>query len=78
MIDSIRSTHGQGIGDLSRYFGGDVDISSVMAHSVEWDEEPGHLTKIPIDESKITPENRIPRVTTATWRVKSPQCIGIC
>lgn len=38
-----------------------------MAHSVEWDEEPGHLSKIPIDESKIAPENRIPRVTTATW-----------
>ncbi|KAG8747660.1 hypothetical protein FRC10_000203 [Ceratobasidium sp. 414] len=55
--------------DLSRYFGGDVDISSVMAHSVEWDEEPGHLSKIPIDESKIAPENRIPRVTTATWSV---------
>ncbi|KAH7340801.1 NAD binding dehydrogenase, partial [Rhizoctonia solani] len=57
--------------DLSRYFGGDVDISSVMAHSVEWDEEPGHLTKIPIDESKIAPENRIPRVTTATWKYEN-------
>ncbi|KAG8715602.1 hypothetical protein FRC11_002489 [Ceratobasidium sp. 423] len=57
--------------DLSRYFGGDVDISSVMAHSVEWDEEPGHLSKIPIDENKISPENRIPRVTTATWKYEN-------
>ncbi|ELU44740.1 NAD binding dehydrogenase [Rhizoctonia solani AG-1 IA] len=58
-------------GDLSRYFGGDVDISSVMAHSVEWDEEPGQLSKIPIDENKIAPENRIPRVTTATWKYEN-------
>jgi len=57
--------------DLSRYFGGDVDISSVMAHSVEWDEEPGHLSKLPIDESKIAPENRIPRVTSATWKYEN-------
>ncbi|QRW27420.1 hypothetical protein RhiXN_02015 [Rhizoctonia solani] len=57
--------------DLSRYFGGDVDISSVMAHSVEWDEEPGQLSKIPIDENKIAPENRIPRVTTATWKYEN-------
>ncbi|CAE6437052.1 hypothetical protein ACGC1H_004451 [Rhizoctonia solani] len=57
--------------DLSRYFGGDVDISSVMAHSVEWDEEPGHLSKIGVDESKIAPENRIPRVTTATWKYEN-------
>jgi len=54
-------------GDLSRYFGGDVDISSVMAHSVEWDEEPGKLTKMSINESLIKPENRIPRATHATW-----------
>ncbi|CAE6457383.1 unnamed protein product [Rhizoctonia solani] len=57
--------------DLSRYFGGDVDISSVMAHSVEWDEEPGHLSKLGIDENKIAPENRIPRVTTATWKYEN-------
>ncbi|KAH0583945.1 hypothetical protein H2248_009530 [Termitomyces sp. 'cryptogamus'] len=53
--------------DLSRYFGGEVDISTVSAHSLEWDENAGHLSKISIDESKIAPENRIPRVTTATW-----------
>ncbi|PVG00215.1 hypothetical protein CPB86DRAFT_773886 [Serendipita vermifera] len=57
--------------DLSRYFGGDVDISSVQAQSVGWDEEPGKLSKIGIDESQISPENRIPRVTTANWKYKN-------
>lgn len=56
--------------DLSRYFGGDVDLSTVTAHSLEWDEEAGHLSKQSIDESQIAPENRIPRVTSATW------CVG--
>ncbi|PPR03522.1 hypothetical protein CVT24_007008 [Panaeolus cyanescens] len=57
--------------DLSRYFGGEVDISSVQAHSLEWDEEAGQLSKMSIDESKIAPENRIPRVTAATWKYES-------
>lgn len=54
--------------DLSRYFGGDVDIGSVVAHSVEWDEAPGQLSKIPVDESKVPEDQRIPRMTTATWK----------
>lgn len=53
--------------DLSRYFGGEIDISSVQAHSLEWHENAGKLSKMPIDESKILPENRIPRVTAANW-----------
>ena len=53
--------------DLSRYFGGEVDINSVQAHSLEWHENAGHLSKMTIDENKILPENRIPRVTAATW-----------
>ena len=53
--------------DLSRYFGGEVDISTVTAHSLEWNEDAGNLSKVPIDESKIPPEDRIPRVTTASW-----------
>jgi len=57
--------------DLSRYFGGEVDISTVNAHSLEWDENAGQLSKISIDESKIAPENRIPRVTAATWKYDS-------
>ena len=44
-------------------------MSSVQAHSLEWDEVPGKLSKMSIDESKIAPENRIPRVTSATWFV---------
>ncbi|KAJ9112820.1 hypothetical protein QFC20_002148 [Naganishia adeliensis] len=57
--------------DLSRYFGGDVDVSSVVAHSVEWDEAPGQLSKIPVDESQIPEDQRIPRMTTATWKYKN-------
>jgi predicted dehydrogenase len=55
--------------DLSRYFGGEVDISSVQAHTLEWDEPAGRLTKMSIDESKIAEENRIPRITAANWWV---------
>lgn len=55
--------------DLSRYFGGDVDMSTVQAHSLEWDENAGHLSKMVVDETAIPPENRIPRVTSATWCV---------
>ena len=53
--------------DLSRYFGGDVDISSVQAHSLEWHEKAGRLSKMAVNENAIPPENRIPRVTAATW-----------
>ncbi|ORX39941.1 putative oxidoreductase C terminal-domain-containing protein [Kockovaella imperatae] len=57
--------------DLSRYFGGDVDINTVNALSVEFYEKPGKLSKIPIDESKIPPELRIPRLTTAHWKYEN-------
>jgi len=57
--------------DLSRYFGGDVDVDSVSAHSLEWNENPGQLSAQRIDESAIPPENRIPRVTSATWKYKN-------
>lgn len=53
--------------DLSRYFGGEVDMDTVQAHSLEWDENAGHLSKMVVDETAIPPENRIPRVTSATW-----------
>lgn len=58
--------------DLSRYFGGEVDIATVTAHSLEWDENAGKLSNMSIDESQIAPENRIPRVTAATWSEFSP------
>jgi len=57
--------------DLSRYFGGEVDISTISAHSLEWDEAPGRLSKMAIDESKIPPGDRIPRVTAATWKYEN-------
>jgi len=57
--------------DLSRYFGGEVDISTVQAHSLEWDEPAGHLSKQSIDESKIPEINRIPRITAANWKYDS-------
>ncbi|KAF8959028.1 putative oxidoreductase C terminal-domain-containing protein [Flammula alnicola] len=57
--------------DLSRYFGGEVDIATVQAHSLEWDENAGHLSRIRVDESKILPENRVPRVTAAVWKYDS-------
>jgi len=57
--------------DLSRYIGGDVDLDTVMAHAVEHDEPAGELSVIPVDESIIAPEDRIPRVTTASWKFKS-------
>jgi predicted dehydrogenase len=81
LIKAILSTFDQSCGpvveqgthfcDLSRYFGGDVDISTVTAHSLEWYENPGHLRKQTIDETQIPPENRIPRVTSATWKYES-------
>lgn len=57
--------------DLSRYFAGEADLSTVMAHSVEHFEPAGQLSKIPVDESRIEPVNRIPRVTCATWKFDS-------
>ena len=57
--------------DLARYFGGEVDLSTVMAHSLEYFEPAGQLSKIPVDESLIKPENRIPRITCATWKFHS-------
>jgi hypothetical protein len=57
----------RGAGDLARYFGGDVDLSTVSARTVEWNELPGKLARVPVDESVVAPENRIPRTTSAIW-----------
>lgn len=56
--------------DLSRYFGGDVIVESVMAHSVEHYEPPGKLSKVPVEEETIEPSDRVPRFTTAIWKYK--------
>lgn len=45
--------------------------SALSAHSVEWNEAPGKLSKIPIDENKIPEDQRIPRVTTASWKYEN-------
>ena len=42
-------------------------MSTVQAHSLEWDDPAGKLGKMTIDEGIIPPENRIPRATSATW-----------
>lgn len=54
--------------DLSRYFGGDVELDSVKAHSVEWYEKPGALSRIPVDESVVPEDQRIPRISAAVWK----------
>ncbi|KAI9057498.1 hypothetical protein FKP32DRAFT_1637749 [Trametes sanguinea] len=56
--------------DLSRYFGGDVHLPSVVAHTVQHDELPGRLSAKRFDEDAIPPENRLPRLTSATWKYK--------
>ena len=58
------------LGDLSRYFGGDVHLSSVVAHSVQYHEAPGRLSAKRFDEDSILAENRLPRLTSATWKYK--------
>ncbi|OCH91615.1 hypothetical protein OBBRIDRAFT_818698 [Obba rivulosa] len=54
--------------DLSRYFGGNIVLSSVSAHTVEHDEAPGQLSAKRFDEEVIPPEHRLPRLTSATWK----------
>lgn len=54
--------------DLMRYFGGEADLDSVLAHSLEYYEPAGRLSRVPVDETRIEDEERIPRVTSATWK----------
>lgn len=62
--------------DLCRYFGGEVDLESIQANSVAWDDPAGKLSALPIDESKIAEEDRINRMTSATWRFKETGALG--
>ena len=59
------------IGDLSRYFGGEIDLQSVVSRTVQHNESPGKLSAQGIDEEAIFPENRLPRLTSATWKYES-------
>ncbi|EMD40242.1 hypothetical protein CERSUDRAFT_112435 [Gelatoporia subvermispora B] len=54
--------------DLSRYFGGDVVLPSVSAHTVEHDEAPGILSAKRFDETLVPSSERLPRLTSATWK----------
>ncbi|KAI0771105.1 putative oxidoreductase C terminal-domain-containing protein [Trametes elegans] len=54
--------------DLSRYFGGDAHLPSVVAHSVQAHEPPGRLSAQRFDEAPIPPAHRLPRLTSATWK----------
>lgn len=57
--------------DLSRYLAGEVDLDSIMVHTLEHDEEPGQLSKLGVDEDAIPPEDRVPRFTSAIFKFKS-------
>ena len=43
-------------------------LTPLSAKSVEFYEKPGQLSKVPVDESKIPEEERIPRITSAVWK----------
>ena len=47
-----------------------MNLSSVVAHSVQHNEAPGHLSAKRFDEGLIPAENRLPRLTSATWKYK--------
>lgn len=57
--------------DLSRYFGGDVNLDTLVAHAIEADEKPGQLSKTNFDDDAIPLEDKIPRVTSASWKYES-------
>uniref|UniRef100_A0A060T573 ARAD1B05258p n=1 Tax=Blastobotrys adeninivorans TaxID=409370 RepID=A0A060T573_BLAAD len=55
--------------DLMRYLGGgEVDLDSVQATTLEHNEPAGELDLTIIDEAKIEPEDRVPRATSAFWK----------
>jgi hypothetical protein len=42
-----------------------------MAHSLEHFEPAGQLSKVPVPEDTIPANERIPRITCATWKYES-------
>ncbi|KAM0792106.1 hypothetical protein ACM66B_004810 [Microbotryomycetes sp. NB124-2] len=56
---------------LSLLFGGEAHLDSVRAHTVEFDEPPGHLSKVGFDEHAIPDDSRIPRYTSSVFKYKS-------
>lgn len=57
--------------DLCRYLGGEVDLDTVRACALEHDETVGKLSHMSVDEPRIPPSERIPRVTATFWYVLS-------
>jgi hypothetical protein len=57
--------------DLCRYIGGEVNLDTIHAYALEHFEAPGKLNALKINEDKIPPERRIPRMTVATWKFQS-------
>lgn len=57
--------------DLMRYIGGDVDMDSVQATTLEHTEPAGEIGVINVDEQAIPPEDRIPRATASFWKFDS-------
>lgn len=56
--------------DLSRYLVGETDFASVHSRSVKASLKPGSLgslAKVPVDESAIPEQNRVPRCHVASW-----------
>jgi len=62
--------------DLMRYLGGEVKAGELSALCVEASDSSstaGYLTSVPkaIQEERIPPSQRVPRLTTAHWRFES-------
>ncbi|MCO5562348.1 hypothetical protein L7F22_015974 [Adiantum nelumboides] len=58
--------------DLLSYFGGEVDRESISCQTVEWDENPGKLSKIGFNEEEnIKEEDRIPRATSSIGKFEN-------
>lgn len=57
--------------DLCRYIGGEVNLDTIQAQALEYNEKAGKLSALKIDEDRIPPERRIPRMTVATWKFES-------
>ncbi|KAH7482135.1 hypothetical protein KRP22_009866 [Phytophthora ramorum] len=60
--------------DIARYLVGEVDMDTVYSRSVKASLTPGdigYLEKVPVDETVIPAENRVPRAHVANWYFKS-------
>jgi predicted dehydrogenase len=57
--------------DAARFLAGEAVLDSVQAMSIKATEPAGQLSSVPIDESLVPEERRVPRVTTAMWRFES-------